>query len=116
MGVAEELDFWNEGKAKTLPTYLRLLEQGLSETRFLDGLMTRLFYNQGTVGNLASGLASTSTRIPTPILRSLEALTQANALRAVIETAASMLVRDPDFKVQTAGSTWKVRRSARKLG
>ncbi len=113
--ISQELDWWQPDKAELLPVALKQLDTGMSETRFLDGLITRLYYNQGTVGNLSTSLAVAPTQIPTPFLRSLEALTQANGLRAVIETAASMLVRDPDFKVQTTGSSWAVQRSARKL-
>src|ERR1041384_1742161 len=99
------LAFWIDGNEENLPAYLRSLEQGLSEFRFLDGIITRLFYNQGTVGSLSPTFATANTRIPSPVMRSLEALTQANVLRAVVETAASMLVRDPDFKIQAAGGT-----------
>jgi hypothetical protein len=115
MAQSQELDWWCESKANLLPTALRHLEMGMAESRFLDGLITRLYYNQGTIGSLAEASSNTRNVVPTPFLRSIEALTQANGLRAVIETAASMLVRDPDFKVQTAGATWKIGRSARKL-
>lgn len=112
----QELDWWSPDKVQLLPDSLKQIEQGMTEHRFLDGLITRLFYNQGTIGNLSTTWGASSPQVPTPILRSLESLSQANALRAVIETAASMLVRDPDYRVQTTGSTWKVQRSARKLG
>jgi len=116
MSDRSNLAWWEPDNAKALPDALRRQEQGLSNTRFLDGIITRLHYNQGTVGNLAvSSLSAARASVPTPFIRSLEALTQANVLRAVIETAAAMICRDPDFRVQTAGATWAIQRSARKL-
>lgn len=115
MTISTGLDFWTEGNAQSLASYLNHLEDGLVDSRFLDGVMTALFYNQGTVANLASSRSASSALVQSPYIRSLESLTQANPLRAVIETGASMLVREADYKIQTAGSTWKVQRSARKL-
>lgn len=90
------------------------LEDSLSRSMFQSAAVLSNYYGSGTLRSYSS--SSDVSLKPSSYLAALESLTHQNALRSVIDTALSQLVRTPDVRISTIGATWGKQRSARKLG
>lgn len=107
-------DSWYSGKPETLASVISRYERHLATGRFVDGCIVRAYHGQSLIPTGSSGSTSGIPRASL-YLNGLEALTQENLVRSIIEAAGAQIVRTPMVKVMTAGASWKKQVSARKL-
>lgn len=113
MASSDDQD-WYDGHPEKLPAQVRKLESNLSQDRFIDGAITRLYYGQGI---LPVGMVASQSTVPlaSMFLRALDALVEENVLASVLDAAVSMIVRKPAFRVITSGGRWSKQVAARRL-
>lgn len=108
---------WFSGAPETLAAWIQKLEMALSPGRFEDSILVRAYHGQSilpSAGHAMTTQASAEAML-LALLSPLEAMTQENLVRSVVDTAGSMIVRTPAVAVQTGGSRFKKMHSARKL-
>lgn len=105
---------WFNGAPEKLPPLVKRLESYLSQERFVDGAVTRLYYGQGV---LPIGAAASASAVPlaSTFLRALDSLVEENVMASVLDAAISMVVRKPAFKVITSGGSWSKTVAARRM-
>jgi hypothetical protein len=105
---------WYNGQPDKLVADVRKFEDNLSYGRFLDGVINRLYFGEGI---MPTGQNAPTTGVPNPaaLLRSLDSITQENLIKSVLDTAASMIVRKPAYKVVTTGGSWSKQIAARRM-
>lgn len=105
---------WHGGRPEALSGTISRLESVTVIPRFIDQTLLRIYHSSNPLQ--ASEMAVTGVVNPSVYARALEQRTVFNPLRAVIDTAASIIAKNPPaVRVITAGGDYKLQRSARKI-
>jgi hypothetical protein len=105
---------WYSGKPEKLAPLVTRLERQLSAERFIDGVITRMYFGQGALP-AGAAMSSSGVQLASTLVRALDSLTEENVLASVLDAAVSMVLRKPAFKVITSGGSSAKTIAARRM-